>query len=166
MTSGDRARVERLVEQAILAPLDLTIRAVEGLPASIDRARQQLLVARFVGRLAVEQGVGELRRRASGADGRTRAGSAATASGAEPSGGIGTEPTVETAVDRGGGVVTDLPDGADLALPDYEQLPAAHIVAKLPGLRQAERDEIERFELANRKRRTILGKLEQLRERP
>lgn len=51
----------------------------------------------------------------------------------------------------------------ELALPDYEQLPAAHIVAKLDRLTQDERDAIEEFESAHRNRRTIIGKLDRLR---
>ena len=51
-----------------------------------------------------------------------------------------------------------------LALPDYDQLPAAHIVGKLEGLTQLERDSIELYETAGRHRRTVLGKLDQLRK--
>ena len=54
-------------------------------------------------------------------------------------------------------------DAADLALPDYDQLPAAHIVGKLVALTQSERDDIEAYEAAHRHRRTVLGKLDQLR---
>jgi len=51
----------------------------------------------------------------------------------------------------------------DLVLPDYDHLPAAHVVAKLASLTQRERDAVEEYETANRHRRTILGKLDQLR---
>ena len=49
-------------------------------------------------------------------------------------------------------------------LPDYDHLPAAHVVAKLASLTRSERDAVEEYELANRHRRTILGKIDQLRE--
>ena len=55
-------------------------------------------------------------------------------------------------------------DVESLALPDYDQLPAAHIVGKLEGLTQGERNVIELYETAGRHRRTVLGKLDQLRE--
>lgn len=53
---------------------------------------------------------------------------------------------------------------SDLALPDYDRLPASQIVAMLDDLVPAERDDIERYERANRGRRTVLGKLDQLRQ--
>jgi hypothetical protein len=50
-----------------------------------------------------------------------------------------------------------------LALADYDHLSSAQIVGKLEGLDDVERGAIERYEIAGRHRRTILGKLEQLR---
>lgn len=164
---GDRCGLERIVEQVVFGPIDVTIRAFEELPDTIDRARQQLAVARFVGKLAVDQGVGEVGRRLDAAA-RLDADRSAEPSSEERSGGptvddledVATAPADVVAGDpEPGGVET-----ADLALPDYEQLPAAHIVAKLAGLQQPERDEIELFESSHRHRRTILGKLDQLRE--
>jgi hypothetical protein len=52
----------------------------------------------------------------------------------------------------------------DLALPDYDHLPASQIVAMLGDLISDERDDIEQYERANRGRRTVLGKLDQLRQ--
>jgi hypothetical protein len=52
----------------------------------------------------------------------------------------------------------------DLALPDYDHLPASQIVAMLDDLISDERDDIEHYERANRGRRTVLGKLDQLRQ--
>ena len=60
-------------------------------------------------------------------------------------------------------VASDLVAG-DLALPDYDTLPAIDIVGKLDTLDAAARDAIERYESANRQRRTVLGKLAQLAE--
>jgi hypothetical protein len=51
----------------------------------------------------------------------------------------------------------------DLALPDYDHLPASQIVALLGDLDSAELDSIEAYERAHRHRRTVLGKLDQLR---
>jgi hypothetical protein len=52
----------------------------------------------------------------------------------------------------------------DLALPDYDHLPAVDVVRALSGLSTVERDAVERYERAHRQRRTVLGKLAQLRE--
>ncbi len=57
----------------------------------------------------------------------------------------------------------DAPDVDTLALADYDHLSSAQIVAKLDGLDEPELVAIERYELAGRHRRTILGKLVQLR---
>ena len=56
------------------------------------------------------------------------------------------------------------PDATTLPLADYDHLPASDIVSMLAGLEPAERDAIEAYELQSRHRRTILGKLDQLRE--
>jgi hypothetical protein len=75
----------------------------------------------------------------------------------------------------------DLPDGGplpdeptvpsasaearSLALDDYDHLPASQIVAMLADLDDDERAAIGDYERAHRHRRTILGKLDQLRDR-
>ncbi len=161
----------RVVAHALFGPLDLTIRAAQELPAAVDKARQQLVLARFVGKLAVAQGVVEIRRllddqgRPNGGPATRRTPAAADTSDAAGGGASGEAPSGDAVA----GVALDpdaaeIPDAAELALPDYAQLPAAHIVAKLAGLRQSERDAIEAFEASHRHRRTVLGKLEQLRE--
>jgi len=54
-------------------------------------------------------------------------------------------------------------DGSTLALPDYDHLPASQIVAMLADLDGPELDAIEAYELGHRHRRTVLGKIDQLR---
>jgi hypothetical protein len=51
---------------------------------------------------------------------------------------------------------------SDLALPDYDHLPASQIVAMLGDLAPDELARIDAYERANRNRRTVLGKLAQL----
>jgi hypothetical protein len=55
---------------------------------------------------------------------------------------------------------------SDLAIAGYEDLAASHIVARLDGLDRDELEAIRRFELANRGRRTVVGKIDQLLARP
>ena len=119
-------------------------------PAAIDRVRREIVLARFIGKLAVDQGIRELRARLEEANG-TRADSAA-----EPA------PPLENAgppARREGG---DEIDVTLLALADYDHLPASDVVSKLAGLEPDERDAIEAYELTGRRRRTILGRIEQL----
>ena len=150
-TDRDDVRAaERLVELAVFGPLELTAKVVEEIPTALDKARQQLVLARFIGKMAVDQGVQELRRRLD-SEGLP---SEEDPAPEEPS----DRPLADEETSDG-----EVPHPDELALPDYEQLPAAHVVAKLAGLTQDERDAIERFELANRHRRTVLGKIDQLR---
>jgi hypothetical protein len=50
-----------------------------------------------------------------------------------------------------------------LAIPDYDELSASQVVERLDGLGKAELDAVDAYESAHRGRRTILGKIEQLR---
>jgi hypothetical protein len=54
------------------------------------------------------------------------------------------------------------PPAGALALEGYESLAASQVVARLDRLTHTELEQIREFELANRGRRTILGKVEQL----
>jgi hypothetical protein len=55
---------------------------------------------------------------------------------------------------------------ADLPIPGYEDLAASHIVARLDRLTPADLAEIRSFELSHRGRRTVVGKIDQLLDRP
>lgn len=52
----------------------------------------------------------------------------------------------------------------DLPIPDYESLAAIHVVHRLGTLRTEELEQVRSFEQANRGRRTILAKIEQLQD--
>lgn len=57
------------------------------------------------------------------------------------------------------------PPSAGLPLEDYESLAASQVVHRLERLPRDDLDRIEAFEKAHRGRRTVLGKIEQLRHR-
>jgi hypothetical protein len=122
------------------------------LPALIERARREVALARVVGKFTVDFGVATVRRRLAG-DSAPSPTTSVEALVELPEQVDVVEPATETTTIR----------ADQLVLPDYEHLPAAHVVAKLASLTQGERDAVEEFERANRRRRTILGKLEQLR---
>ena len=125
------------------------------LPALIERARQEVALARVVGKFTVDVGIATLRRRLEGRtaadpdtsveslvdliDARRRRVGAIEALGTpstlEPDAPV--EPSSPTSDDR----------ADQLVLPDYDHLPAAHIVAKLASLTQAERDAVEEYEI-------------------
>ncbi len=82
-----------------------------------------------------------------------------TASRSEPS-----EPLNGSA--RPAPVVQAAPDptlSATLAIPGYDSLSASQVVERLTGLPPSDLDEVREYEAAHRNRRTILGKIDQLR---
>lgn len=150
---------EHLLLTALNTPLDLTARALESVPATVDKARQQVVVARFIGKMAVSRGSLEVRRRWRDLV------DVPVGTPDEPITVVArTIPTRALPADTMPNTGPDRRAADALALPDYDHLPAAHVVAKLPNLSQDERDAIEAHELAGRHRRTVLGKLDQLRD--
>jgi hypothetical protein len=61
-----------------------------------------------------------------------------------------------------GATITATAPPPDLAIPDYDALSASQVVEHLGGLRVDELEAIRAYEMANRSRATILGKIEQL----
>ncbi len=121
-------------------------------PALIERARREVALARVVGKFTVDLGAAALCRRLTGR-GAPKPSTWVAELVELPEQIDLVEPTVRTTTIR----------ADQLVLPDYEHLPAAHVVAKLASLTQRERDAVEEFERGHRHRRTILGKLDQLR---
>ncbi len=151
MPSSAPTPAERAIAAAFYAPIGLGAQLVDDLPAVLNKARQQIVFARFIGKLAVDQGVNEFRQRI-----------APSAIGSEMDVAQVSEPDDapdESAPEQSAEMALD-PE--ELALPDYDQLPASHIVSKLAGLTPSELDAIDAYEMANRHRRTVLGKIAQL----
>jgi hypothetical protein len=156
-------------------PVEVGSRLIESVPAVVDklpsaaeRVKREIVLARFLGKLVVDQSVRELRTRLA----PERAHGDPDASEPEPlhpdperNGAPATapQPTDVSPVEVPDVAPADIPDVTMLALTDYDHLSSAQIVGKLDGLDDAEREAIERYERAGRHRRTILGKLDQLR---
>ncbi len=126
----------------------------------VEHGQRKVVLARFVGKVAVDRAFGQLRDRFA-AEPRSPVPvietiAMSTAEDPAPQSPPASSPTD---VDHG-----DAPGRDELVLPDYDHLPAAHVVSKLASLTPKERAAIERYELAHRHRRTILGKIDQLRE--
>lgn len=58
--------------------------------------------------------------------------------------------------------VEESPDPEELSIPGYESLAAAQIVPRLQTLSESELTAIRSFETANRQRRTVLNRIDQL----
>lgn len=125
---------------------------LDPLAGLVEHGRRKVVLARFVGKTAVDRAIGQLRTRIAPSPRSPvpviEAMAMSTADDPAPA-----------AAERG-----DAPGRDDLVLPDYDHLPAAHVVSKLASLTPKERAAIERYELAHRHRRTILGKIDQLRD--
>ena len=155
MASSAPTPAERAIAAAFYAPIGLGAQLVDNFPETVNKARQQIVLARFIGKMAVDQGASELRRRL-----------------APPAAGPASERQHVPEPDDGPGDAYDeaaeehtpepVPGPAELALPDYDQLPASHIVSKLSGLTPNELDAVEAYEMAHRHRRTVLSKILQL----
>jgi hypothetical protein len=150
----------------VFAPLGLGVKLVEDAPGAVGRARRELSNARFLGRLAVGQGLEQVRARID----TSRSAAVATPA---PRGGsdpfpVAAEPPPATAEARdhaSPGGSDEVLSADDLALPDYDTLPAIDIVAKLDTLDADDRAAIGHYEAVHRQRRTVLGKLAQLDDR-
>ncbi len=129
--------VRAAIETLVFAPLGFGALLVEDAPAALRRARQELDNARFIGRLAVQQGTGRLR--------------------------VASEPEPDRAAAATAGAEVLAADAAHaLAIDGYDELPAIEIVALLDDLDGAQRAVIAEHERAHRQRRTVLGKIAQL----
>ena len=72
-------------------------------------------------------------------------------------GGTGVGPSQDPAAPS-----TIVPSESDLAVPDYDSLAASQVVPRLAALSPADLDAVQRYELANRNRQTILNRISQL----
>jgi hypothetical protein len=162
-----RSPLARLVELALVVPVEVSGRIVEAVPAVVDkvptaaeRVKQEVVLARFLGKMVVDQGVREVRSRLSPHDDESAPATATSVPG--PTVDVDRPEAEAPATAAAGGVAAEAPDVETLALADYDHLSSAQIVGKLGGLDADERRAIERYERAGRHRRTILGKLAQL----
>jgi hypothetical protein len=131
-------------------------------PAAVERVQRELVLARFLGKIAVDQGLAELRSRIESAIFPSMPGENPTADDRVGADSTSSDPSPAQG-DEPAGSPPDAIEADELALSDYDHLPASDIVAKLGGLELEELDAIERYESANRQRRTVLGKIRQLR---
>lgn len=143
--SAERDPVERVLDLVVFAPIGAVVvaggfvrMAAERVP--VDGVRERVCTA-----VAMARGVFQ----------------AAGATVEEPASVVGTLDTVVADV-VDAAVVDDVPDAADLAIEGYDHLAARQVVDRLDGLSADELIRIERYETAHRRRRTVLGKIEQL----
>ena len=150
---ADRRAVERAIDLMFYAPVGLLALAGEQLPVLVERGRQnvqqRLAVARLVGQMTMQLGRAQVERRLA----------------TEPDGGAPSDLAPAAMPADVAPVVDDVPtvDAETLPIDDYESLAASQVVARLASLDPHELELIESFERATRNRRTVLGRIAQLR---
>lgn len=172
----DKPAIERAIETLVYAPIGLALFARELLPPLVDEAvargrkrveefqkqvGDQLMQARIVGQFAVAQGQQQIQRdiidRFKGAEPDTEAEAGpAPRVEAHPAAPIA-EPTAGASGNGRGRA-----DTSGLPIPDYDELSASQVVARLSGLNPAELDSVRAYEVSQRRRKTILTRIEQL----
>ena len=155
-----RAQVEETLRQVVVAvtavPCDLLRRSRDAAGRTADRVSEtvttSVALARSMSELAFGSLLGIGRSAVAPSSGRSPSALRTSSSVAETMRGSASEGSAE----REDSASDDLP------LEDYESLAASHVVARLARLAPDELVQIRDFEKANRGRRTILGKIEQL----
>jgi hypothetical protein len=149
--ADSKSPLDQLIDALVFTPLGLLRELQRSSPRLADEARaefeQQINNARVIGRFAVKQGRAELEKRLGLHD------KAATAQPMSPS-------AVELSP---GPEAPTAPRVDDLAIADYELLAAAQLLPLLADLTVDELKAVEAYELAHRHRKTVLGRIGQLR---
>jgi hypothetical protein len=182
--------VERSLEVLVYLPLGFALEARQLYPRFIDRGRNQVVLARVMGKYATRQ-LGDLANEAldrnSGAAGETLRllgllpyrGSGPAGSGAEPAASASEPPEAAHAPSAGAEPAASAaaepeparepeeapppaPPVDSLAIPDYDSLAASQVVPRLDALDAHELEAVRQYEHGMRGRKTILSKIAQL----
>ena len=177
-SAGAEPAIERLLDLAVYAPVGVFVTLRDDLPKHIRQGRQALenrvQLARFIGQLAVQQGRKEIAKRLDEAA-RQRASATTSApvevDAVEVDGTAPAEPDEAPAVPLIQTATPEVPepsvtplDATALPIAEYQSLAAIHVVQRLATLGPDELEQIRRFEVAHRGRRTILAKIAQLQD--
>jgi phage I-like protein len=158
--ASERPPIERLLDLALYAPIGMYTALKEELPAFTKQGRQvvenRVMLARFIGQMAVQQGRREVDKRLAAR--RPPASSAVVDTVAHEA----TSAPTDVAATVASVAADEVPSADSLAISGYESLPAVNVVQRLATLTADEIEQIRRFEVANRGRRTILAKIDVL----
>ena len=172
--ADDRPPIEQALEVFVYAPLGFALEARTLLPRFIERGRNQVVLARVIGKYAVARGAASAEGAAVEAQERTL--SILRQVGFLPPN-EPTEPPPVPGDDHGDpagladgttGVAVEtlvtgpLPEVGTLAIPDYDSLSASQVVPRLESLAPDELEAVRCYEQGTRSRKTILSKIAQL----
>jgi hypothetical protein len=166
--SDDRPPIEHVLDVVLYAPIGVALEVQRRLPELVRdgrrQAEQRVVLARFIGRMAVHVGRQELNKRLTAM--RQPAPAAAPA--------VVVDTTATETVTRAAAETATRPERVeglvqvaveDLPIAGYDSLSASQVVGRLASLSADELDAVESYESTNRSRRTILAKVTQLRTR-
>lgn len=179
MTEPDqKPSVEAALDLLVYAPLGLALEARTLMPSLVERGRNQVTMARMVGRFAVQQGQVEASKRLGPVQGQVEGVLAdlglvtrpAPATPAPPARSSTTSPATKPApvskpIREAGSEPSDLPAVEDLGVTDYDSLAASQVLPRLRALSADELEDVRRHEVAGRGRKTILNRIAQLQSR-
>lgn len=160
------AWADRLLDVVLFAPIGVLAAVRDDLAKFSALGRREVDLARFIGRFAAQQGQKVAQDRLTAwqtACTARRAPAPAAAPAAEPE---AAAPEPDPAPASPAGAAPDADAGADLPIEAYDSLAASHVIARLAALDDAELARVEAYERAHRGRRTVLGKIAQLRSNP
>jgi hypothetical protein len=180
---GDgKTPLEHVLDVCVYAPLGFALEARSLLPKFVDRGRNQIVLARVVGKYAVRKGTRATESRVSQAHGHAKGvlrlvgvvpgpdddappatssnghHGRATNGGRAPSAREPREPEPTGSADD----ATPRPSADELAIPDYDALSASQVVPRLESLTGEELEAVRGYEASTRGRKTILNKITQL----
>lgn len=163
--SDDRPPIEQVLDVVLYAPIGVALEVQRRLPELVRdgrrQAEQRVVLARFIGKMAVHVGRQELNKRITAMrQPAPAAGPPATVVDTTAVETPGSSETPPLPVDDVLHVSVD-----DLPIAGYDSLSASQVVGRLASLTQTELDAVESYEAAHRSRRTILAKVAQLRTR-
>lgn len=181
-----RSPIETALEYCVYAPLGFGLEARSLLPRFVDRGRNQIVLARVIGKYAIRKGseaaegllgpagapamsllrgLGLLPPEPApspAASGMTASAASATPAGPDGERRAAGEPTAPADVPAPAGRPQPPFPAETLAIPDYESLSASQVVPRLEGLTAEELEAVRTYETATRGRKTILNKIAQL----
>jgi hypothetical protein len=192
MSDEQRNPFEQALDVLFYAPIGLALNAEELVGQMAARGRQSVMAAKFIGRMAVQQGRTEVDKaldriqdqaatlveqlgQLTGVARPDPSGTAAPVAGDEAAGPIDTTEEAQLAAvadvadaagtDAGEAVAppNDVPvEEVNRAIPDYDSLAASQVVPRLDGLTADELEVVRGYESAHRNRTTVLTRVAQL----
>jgi hypothetical protein len=159
--------LDQAVELAVFAPIGFALEARKLLPSFVERGRAQVNMAKVVGQFAVAHGQTTAAKQLTKVQEQAEAiltefglapsaRSAIPAPAPTPAEPVAVAPEPAPAPRSGAGA-------AELPIADYDSLAASQVIPRLAGLAADELAAVEAYEQAHRGRKTILGKVAQLR---